>query len=951
MIRLLTALILLSSTAFAGGKDPTFLGPGELSLIEEALKSADLRLSDLAVRDGVNGGLQAPRDRWRTASVDAALEDVSFAGAYAAGVERTLASKGPGALPDWSGLWALTDEEFGKPGKDPCEASAATLKSGLGLIDRMLKHAATQGDKWSKRDASDLRARLDDRVDTAVGHLLDEAALAKCRVDASTGRIDAARRAELARLVEQHIAAKSPKDGELDERATALISAWEAVDRPGLLLAGQGWSDAVTEAAVQLSSLAPEAWPTEPVILPTDLGEVWIGSPSHNSGTGDPVLLVDPGGDDQWRLGIDTPLESTRTVAGWIDLGGDDLWLSRSGGPGGAFFSVAAGVDAGGDDTHRGDVAVQGGAAFGVATWHDARGKDVFRAAGLAQGAALFGVGALRAGGYGSDTFDATSHAQGVGLPGGLGLAMGSGSDDSWTLSRGHGQGSSAGVSLRLGGGVGLLVERGGDDTYVAGAASQGAAALGGLGIFVERSGDDRYLAGAGSQGACSWAGVGLLADRGGDDSYQGGARSQGVAAGACQGWLLEAEGDDRYAATPTSLDLGGVGVLVDSAGGATLAGTMAQAGRGLTVRALSGGNLLDSSRPRGLNGSDVDLLRPEFAPPARTESVREFSLTASSVIGKSDYLALLHDAPPDADAAWAWGQRLHLASGSAGVFEWAAEVADELRPHEALAVEASLHHLVARKDPTALSALVKSVSARASSAPRDGADPAAALPLRWLAHVLSADLVPPDAAVDAAAPLVDHPAWPVRAAAFDVLSAGARRAATEGLSLKSFGPASKRATVAVGSDRVAEVRAAAARFLGYSAQPSAAASLGEVLDGGTRQERAAAELALSLLAVRGGGQEVARAAFKLADRPPSPERNAALRILGATGHPDAADLLREVVETGDPWARVAALVGVAALGPEDALDYLTPLLEVDLHPRVRQELDETIAALAPPED
>ena len=542
MLRLLS-MLLLASPAHAA--ESTFVGPTEQALIEAALRSADLLPTDLTAQDHVNGGLQVPRDRWRSASVTRAVDAPLFAAGWAAGAEQALASRGPGTLPDWSGLWTLVEAEFGPPAKDPCAASAATLASGLGLIDRMLKHAATQGDKWSKRDASDLRTQLDDRVDAAVGRLLDAAAVAQCRVQASTGRVEPEERAALARLLEQHIADKAPRDGQLDRRAEALSAAWESVDGGGLLVAGRGWSDAVSAAALELSTLPPEAWPAEPVILPTDLGEVWIGSLAPNSGTGDPVLLVDPGGDDQWRLGLETPLEGARPVAGWIDLGGNDLWLSRSAGPGGAFFSVSAGVDAAGDDTHRGDLAVQGGAAFGVATWHDAAGQDVFRADGLAQGAALFGVGALRADGYGSDSFDAQSHAQGVGLPGGLGLAIGGGSDDAWTLARGHGQGASAGVSLRLGGGVGLLLERGGDDTFVAGGASQGAADRGGLGVLVDRAGSDRYLAAAAAQGACSWAGVGLLADRDGDDAYQGGARAQGVASGACQGWLLDAAGDD----------------------------------------------------------------------------------------------------------------------------------------------------------------------------------------------------------------------------------------------------------------------------------------------------------------------------------------------------------------------------------------------------------------------
>jgi HEAT repeat protein len=94
----------------------------------------------------------------------------------------------------------------------------------------------------------------------------------------------------------------------------------------------------------------------------------------------------------------------------------------------------------------------------------------------------------------------------------------------------------------------------------------------------------------------------------------------------------------------------------------------------------------------------------------------------------------------------------------------------------------------------------------------------------------------------------------------------------------------------------------------------------------------------------------VARAAFRLVDQPPSPSRNAALRVLGATGHADAEAVLREAIEGADARAAVAALRGYAALGPPDALDFLEPLLLRDLATPVRRELLAAVEALTPSE-
>lgn len=140
-------------------------------------------------------------------------------------------------------------------------------------------------------------------------------------------------------------------------------------------------------------------------------------------------------------------------------------------------------------------------------TYHNGMGAGLIAGAGV-------GVGIDR--GAGTDTYAATSSAQGFGLAG-----------------------------------VGILVDEGGPDRYEVTQFGQGFAVAGFGGLFDQGDDDDQYLSpGVDPIGtkAGSLAGIGLLVDDGGNDYYhQDGLDGfvYGAASGA--GWMLERGGDDTY--------------------------------------------------------------------------------------------------------------------------------------------------------------------------------------------------------------------------------------------------------------------------------------------------------------------------------------------------------------------------------------------------------------------
>lgn len=96
-------------------------------------------------------------------------------------------------------------------------------------------------------------------------------------------------------------------------------------------------------------------------------------------------------------------------------------------------------------------------------------------------------------------------------------------------------------------GGVGILLDGEGDDEYTAVQCAQGYACHG-LGLLADLSGRDRYAARYSSQGS-AFFGVGLLVDGAGDDSYRIESDGQGFGGSGGVGTLADRLGNDRYEA------------------------------------------------------------------------------------------------------------------------------------------------------------------------------------------------------------------------------------------------------------------------------------------------------------------------------------------------------------------------------------------------------------------
>ena len=138
------------------------------------------------------------------------------------------------------------------------------------------------------------------------------------------------------------------------------------------------------------------------------------------------------------------------------------------------------------------------------------------------------------------------------------------------------------GRSRYMGAEYAALYELGGDDVY---ANRQGSPVWGKIpsAVVVDFAGDDAYETSEPFAQGCGDMGVGLLVDRGGDDSYIGSLFTQGVAL-AGVGLLCDEAGDDRYRGLQFHQGVGhwGAGALVDCAGSDSYEAHLSSQGVGL---------------------------------------------------------------------------------------------------------------------------------------------------------------------------------------------------------------------------------------------------------------------------------------------------------------------------------------------------------------------------------
>jgi len=335
------------------------------------------------------------------------------------------------------------------------------------------------------------------------------------------------------------------------------------------------------------------------------------------------VLLVELGGDDTYDVPVGASIPFDLPIAAAIDMGGADTYgyvevadpedggrlpsdgagraeavrggdgpvtLSDVGRQGSGLGGVGMLYDLGaGRDSYTTLRLGQGFGYFGIGVLYDEEGDADLQAEAWSQGSGLMGLGLLILGDGGADVTGV--HAvQGFGGPGGIGMLVGGAGDDVYTADPGD---TGALYRNRVGfAPVNFSAAQGAGVGYPGDEAPTGDLPLsGGLGVLLDLGGADTYVAGAGAQGFGHWHGLGVLRDLDGNDTYLGSSLTHGAAFRFGVGSFQDLAGDDEYGDEDAAFDAEnafgygedlGVGVFVDASGEDTYVGGMFNFGVGV---------------------------------------------------------------------------------------------------------------------------------------------------------------------------------------------------------------------------------------------------------------------------------------------------------------------------------------------------------------------------------
>lgn len=314
-------------------------------------------------------------------------------------------------------------------------------------------------------------------------------------------------------------------------------------------------------------------FPDTSVRFDSAIGVVVIGTRGNDVHGPDAAVIVDPGGNDQYLRAPATG----GALSVIVDLGGDDRYLGSDV----AVHGLSAIVDLSGADLYAMAGPGLGAAVAGASLVIDLSGDDRYSAELFGQGAAAHGLGAI-VDLNGDDSYGLRAGGQGFGLAEGVGVLWDRGGNDTYVsgglvdlFGRGGGlswaQGAAFGFRTALGGGIGILRDDAGDDTYQAQMYAQGAGYYYGLGLLWDRGGGDRYRATRYAQGSGVHEALGVLRDESGNDRYElTFGVGQGMGLDLAVGILLDGAGDDRYRApllAQGAATANGLGVLADGGG------------------------------------------------------------------------------------------------------------------------------------------------------------------------------------------------------------------------------------------------------------------------------------------------------------------------------------------------------------------------------------------------
>ena len=337
----------------------------------------------------------------------------------------------------------------------------------------------------------------------------------------------------------------------------------------------------------------------EPVLLHTRAG--WIVC----TGSGDddvqptvsPLLaVIDAGGNDTYTGSVASTAERGQFLSIVIDRSGNDTYgtVGDTASVCAAVLGIAVLMDLDGNDTYRcGSVGIVA-AAHGIAVLSDQSGNDTYVLQGTyGQAAATAGI-AIIDDAAGTDSYTCAAEGQAYAQTRGAALLIDRTGDDVYlarldgapselylgqTVSRAQGAAfgrrADLGDGTSLAGGVALLVDVEGNDTFTAGAWSQGCGYWWGLGMLEDWSGDDTYVNGKYSLGAGAHYAIGVQVDLQGDDQYNMGNPNvvnqyQGHARDGSIGVSIDGGGNDQYTFRSHcggSADLCSIGLFWDRSG------------------------------------------------------------------------------------------------------------------------------------------------------------------------------------------------------------------------------------------------------------------------------------------------------------------------------------------------------------------------------------------------
>ena len=321
--------------------------------------------------------------------------------------------------------------------------------------------------------------------------------------------------------------------------------------------------------------------------LNSSYGKIIIGGKGDNIYDSPPYLLIiEPDGNDEYVNSSFTSKIFPLSIL--IDLKGNDRYKGKNGaGICGASFLI----DLNGDDEYLSEKMSLGAGLFGLGIILDFEGNDRYICDSYGEGAGLFGVGIL-SDLKGNDFYEGFKSIQGFGFVKGFGLLIDKEGNDTYiarddtvkypspqsekhnvSLAQGVGFGIRADFidGHSLAGGVGFLIDYEGNDRYSSGVFGQGAGYWMGLGFLIDFKGNDEYKGVWYTQGAAAHFAIGALIDSSGNDIYEGKMNmAQGAGHDFSLGYLVDYSGNDFYISPNLSLGSGnanGLGIFIDYEG------------------------------------------------------------------------------------------------------------------------------------------------------------------------------------------------------------------------------------------------------------------------------------------------------------------------------------------------------------------------------------------------